>query len=175
MEKFFADIASSGHDRIIEIVMFLLKEIRGKNITEIDLSPLNDRGFTQTEISTAFSWLFDKLTMRSSEVMPMVSNAVQSLKTMQEGPIEVSTFRIFHDVERSVLSMESQGYLLQMRELGLLSDAELEMLIDRILVSGTQQVNLQEIKELAGNLIFDFDDSSRIGSRMMLSAKDTIH
>jgi len=168
------EMVSAGQDRIMEILVYLLNEIRAKDITEVDLAALSDKGFTQTEISTAFSWLFDKLATRMNQVIPESSNIAQSFELLKKEPELATTFRVFHDVERTILSIEAQGYLLQMRQLGLLSESEMELLIDRILMSGVSQVGLREIKELTAGLVFDFDDSTRIGSRLMLSAKDTI-
>src|SRR5438552_18502393 len=92
----------SGEERILEIVVFLLTEIRqNKQVSEIDLKPLSERGYTQGEISTAFSWLFER--------------GFDARKTKNfEG------FRMFHEIERRALSREAQGYLLQLRALGVL-------------------------------------------------------
>ncbi len=56
----------SGRERIIEIIFFLLNEIRDNTpLTDIDLKPLSTRGFSETEISTAFSWLIDRFAERT--------------------------------------------------------------------------------------------------------------
>jgi uncharacterized protein Smg (DUF494 family) len=82
---------------------------------------------------------------------------------------------VYHEIERMVLSRDAQGYLLQLRELGLMSESEMELLIDRLLMAGVSQVSTKDVKELAAGLIFDFEDSGRVGSRLMLNANDVIH
>ena len=167
----------SGKERIMEILVFLLAEMRGnKQLTEIDLKPLSQRGFSQTEISTAFSWLFDKIALSGFEESPVVLSAsfaddgfAKATRTSQDAP-----FRIYHEVERSVLSVEAQGYLLQIQELGLITSSDLELIIDRIMMAGVPTASLSDVKELVGIMIFDFDDSSRLGSRLMLSYSDRV-
>jgi uncharacterized protein Smg (DUF494 family) len=167
----------AGRERIMEIIVFLLAEMReDKQLTEIDVRPLAKQGFSQSEISTAFSWLFDKIAASSLEQAPVVlatsftsDGFVDASRRYTEGP-----FRVYHDAERNIIAVEAQGYLLQLRELGLLSDNELEMVIDRIMMSGVPAVNLLEMKELVASMVFDFDDSTRMGSRMMLNASDRV-
>ena len=48
-------------------------------------------------------------------------------------------------------------------------------IIDRVVFSGFSKVALKEIKALVISAIFDFDDSDRIGSRIMLNSKDTVN
>jgi hypothetical protein len=36
-------------------------------------------------------------------------------------------------------------------------------------------VGIDEMKSVIASIIFDYDDSNRIGSRLMLNSKDTIH
>ena len=167
----------TGKERIMEILVFLLAEMRGnKQLTEIDLKPLSQRGFSQTEISTAFSWLFDKIALSGFEENPVILSAsfaddgvAKATRTIQNAP-----FRIYHEVERSVLSVEAQGYLLQIQELGLITSSDLELIIDRIMMAGVPTASLSDVKELVGIMIFDFDDSTRAGSRLMLNYSDRV-
>jgi hypothetical protein len=39
---------------------------------------------------------------------------------------------------------------------------------------GAQQISLEDVRDLAAGIIFDFSDSSRPGSRMMLSFTDRV-
>ena len=83
--------------------------------------------------------------------------------------------RRIHVTERAVITPEAHGYLIQLRELGLLDDMEVETAIDRIMMAGFGQVGMQEMKSVIASIMFDYDDSNRIGSRLMLNSKDTIH
>jgi Smg protein len=150
-------------EKIVEIIVYLIHEMRhDKRLGEIDLRILSERGYTDNEISTAFSWLFDKINLGENLLTDGQRTSAHS-------------HRILHDAERSVISPEALGYLIQLRELGLLDDMEVELAIDRIMMAGFSSVGLSEIKSIAASIMFDYDDSARIGSRLMLNSKDTIH
>ena len=49
-------------EKVVEILLYLMSEIRDdKRLADIDLNDLQNRGYSQSEISAAFSWLFDTL------------------------------------------------------------------------------------------------------------------
>jgi uncharacterized protein Smg (DUF494 family) len=159
--------ALKGTGRVMEVILFLVGEMRrNKQLGDIDLGKLADKGYTESEVSTAFSWLFDKMALSVSQ-----SNVTTLSSDLHIGN---TPFRIYHDLEQSFLSSEARGYLIQLRELGLLKDSEMELLIDRLWFTSTQNIGLENIRDLAAAIIFDFDDSSRIGSRMMLNVTDRV-
>lgn len=150
-------------ERIVEIIVYLIHEMHAdKRLGEIDLRVLSDKGYTQNEISTAFSWLFDKIHL-GDNILPAGRRRSQH------------SHRVLHDAERNVITAEAYGYLLEMRELGLLDDMEIELIIDRIMMAGFGSVTILEMKSVVASVMFDYDDSNRIGSRLMLNSKDTIH
>ncbi len=150
-------------ERIVEIIVYLIHEMQAdKRLGEIDLRVLSDKGYTQNEISTAFSWLFDKIHLGDN--------------ILSEGNRRLPhSHRVLHESERSVISPDAHGYLLQLRELGLLDDMDIELAIDRIMMAGFGAVGIDEMKSVIASIIFDYDDSNSIGSRLMLNSKDTIH
>ncbi|MDP4198053.1 MAG: DUF494 family protein [Bacteroidota bacterium] len=159
----------AGRERIMEILVFLLSEMRAKKaLTEIDLKPLSQRGFSQTEISAAFSWLFDKLAVEvSAQDGPLVySSPVLSRPS--------TSHRVLHDVERSVIEPDAQGYLMQMHELGLLNDFDHEFVIDRIMMAGIPSVSLEDVRDLVAATVFGYDETARPHSRVMLTASDRV-
>jgi uncharacterized protein Smg (DUF494 family) len=150
-------------ERIVEIIVYIIHQIRNdKRIGEIDLHVLSDRGYTQNEISMAFSWLFEKINFGENLLATRGKSSRHSI-------------RVLHDAERSVISPEAYGYLIQLHELGLLDDLQVELAIDRIMMAGFGRVGIPEMKSVITPLIIDFDDSNSIGSRLMLNSKDTIH
>ncbi|MBR9977618.1 MAG: DUF494 family protein [Bacteroidetes bacterium] len=150
-------------ERIVEIIVYLIHEMQtDKRLGEVDLRALSERGYTQNEISTAFSWLFDKIHLGDNILA-------------QENRSHVHSHRVLHDSERSVITSEAYGYLLELRELRLLDDMDIELAIDRIMMAGFGSVGINEMKSVIASIIFDYDDSNRIGSRLMLNSKDTIH
>jgi uncharacterized protein Smg (DUF494 family) len=150
-------------EKIVEIIVFLINEMRhDKRLGEIDLAQLSDKGYTENEISTAFSWMFDKINMGEK-----ILNGEQSGSQ--------HSHRILHETERSVFTPEGHGYLIQLRELGLLDDMDLETAIDRIMMAGFGEVGISEVNTIVASIMFDYDDSERIGSRLMLNSNDTIN
>ncbi|MFA6542025.1 MAG: DUF494 family protein [Bacteroidota bacterium] len=150
-------------EKIVEILVYLISELRKNTpIGDIDLSILSQRGYSTTEISTAFNWLFEKV------------NHGDAIIT-DTAPSSPHSHRVLHEAERLVISSEAYGYLIQLRELGLINDLDIEVLIDRVMMSGYATVSIDEIKLLVVSLLMENDDSMNFGSRKMLHGNDTIH
>lgn len=150
-------------EKIVEILVYLISELRKNTpIGDIDLSILSQRGYSTTEISTAFNWLFEKV------------NHGDAIIT-DTAPSSPHSHRVLHEAERLVISSEAYGYLIQLRELGLINDLDIEVLIDRVMMSGYATVSIEEIKLLVVSLLMENDDSMNFGSRKMLHGNDTIH
>ncbi|MHB1048889.1 MAG: DUF494 family protein [Bacteroidota bacterium] len=150
-------------EKIVEILIYLIGEIRKNTpITDIDLSVLSQRGYSTTEISTAFNWLFEKISHGENIVT-------------ETGEISSTSHRVLHEAERMVITAEAYGYMIQLRELGLISDMDIEVIIDRIMMSGYPTVDGEEIKSHVAALLAENDDSLNGGSRTMLNGKDTIN
>jgi uncharacterized protein Smg (DUF494 family) len=150
-------------EKIVEILIYLIGELR-KNVpvADIDLSILSQRGYSSSEISTAFNWLFEKI------------SSGENLLT-ETAPASPHSHRVLHDAERTVISSDAYGYLIQLRELGLISDMDIEVVIDRIMMSGYLSVDINEMKSIAATFLAESDDSFNYGSRTMLNSNDTIN
>ncbi|MDH4070178.1 MAG: DUF494 domain-containing protein [Ignavibacteria bacterium] len=146
--------------RIIEILVQLMSEMQVTNrISDIDLGELKNRGYTQTEISEALSWLYTNLD---------VDDGVVTLPV----PVGTGSRRIFHEVEKSAFSIESQGYLIQLRELGLLDDRDMEVVIERAMQTGYDRLSIEEVKEIVTSMLFGKGGAS---NRSWLNNKESIH
>jgi len=62
-----------------------------------------------------------------------------------------------------------------MKELGLISDLDEELIIDRIFFLGYQKAGIPEIKTVLTTLIFNFDGKSDKLERLILHNNETIH
>src|ERR1035437_3349664 len=104
---------TSGRERIMEIVFFLLSEIKeNRPLAEIDLKPLSVRGFSEIEISTAFSWLIDKFSQGPDD--PLILSVPFGKKPSLLGlSKDLASFRVYHEIESSVISKEARGFMLQ--------------------------------------------------------------
>jgi len=151
------------HEKIVEILIYLIGELRKNTpLNDIDLAVLSQQGYSTTEISTAYNWLFDK-----------ISHGENLITDIEEA--SPHSHRVLHEAERSVISADAFGYLIQLRELGLITDLDIEALIDRIMMSGYLLINVEEIKSLAAAIMLENVDVVSSGSRTMLNGKDTIN
>lgn len=146
-------------EKVVEILMYIMSEMQeSKSISDIDMSDLKSRGYTQSEISAAFSWLHDNFQMRSgSRTSP-----------------DPGSRRVLHDVEKSAISTEAQGYLIHLRELGLLSDQDLENVIERAMTTGFERLTVSELRTIVASVLFAKSPSSGT-NRLMLNTEDTVH
>lgn len=67
------------------------------------------------------------------------------------------------------------GYLIQMKELGIISDLDEELVIDKIVMAGYQKAGIEEIKLIISSLLFDFEDKTMSVNRLVLQNNETIH
>ena len=149
-------------EKVIEIIVFILNEIRNsKHINEIDLKKLNKDGYTDAEINSAFAWIFSKIDL--------------GVKLFSEPSDSSKSHRIFHSAEKSILTTEAIGYLIQMKELKIITDIEVELIIDKIFLAGYQKAGVEEIKLVLSTILFDPDDNSGSLNRIVLHNNETIH
>lgn len=150
------------YERVIEIIMFLVSELKSsKQLSDIDVSLLSKNGYTQSEISTAFSWLFERM------------NVGQTVVDGWEG--KDSSYRVLHTVEQMVISTEAYGYLLQCRQLGLITNSDVEIIIERVMAAGFSNIGLPEMKSFVAGMLFDVEGQQGTGGRVSLGSNDTIH
>ncbi|HEY4643965.1 MAG TPA: DUF494 family protein [Bacteroidota bacterium] len=150
------------YEKVVEIIVYLMTEIhQNKQLGEIDLSSLSRSGYTETEISSALSWIFDKFSVGDAQPVGNASPSSQS-------------FRIFHEAEKMSLSVKAQGYLIQLRALALLSDLDFELVIDRVMRSGFLKAGLPEVKSIVASVLFNNEDAPNAASRFLLNSSDTI-
>jgi Smg protein len=150
------------YEKIIEIIVFLLSELKNnKQLAEIDVDKLSNLGYTQNEINTAFSWVYSKI--YSGE------------RIFVHDSTETNSQRFLHDVEQNVISPEAFGYLIQLKELGLLNNMDIDLIIDRVMVSSYNKVDLPDMKLMIASYLLDIDEMNNSNSRMMINANDTVH
>jgi uncharacterized protein Smg (DUF494 family) len=149
-------------EKIVELIVFLMREIRQTHdISKVDVSKLKDNGYSQSEISTALSWIYDKMNMR------------EPLKNVKGR--RARSYRIFHEAERQILTKEARGFLVEMYELGLIDHDDMENIIERSLMSGLNIIGRDEIKSVAAGVLFEHNSPGKPGSRIMLNSSDTIN
>ena len=154
------------NERVVEILVYIMNEIRDDKqaATKLDLlsRDLLQRGYTENEISSAFSWLFDRYKADFEELI------------RNDGPSIDGSFRILHDLERMVITPSAHGYLLQLRALGIVDDAEIEQIIERAMMMGGSRIDENEIKSLVASTLF-YPPGLPEGSFLFLELSKIIH
>ncbi len=148
-------------ERIVEILIHIMSEIQAhKGFADIDVGDLRNQGYSQLEISAALNWLYDNLQLHEAD-------------TIHEGRPAEGSRRVLHEVEKQMLSVEAQGYLIQLRELSLVDDRDLEMILERAVMSGYEKLSPAELQEIVAAVLL-----SKKGNALEtkgLYNRDTIH
>jgi uncharacterized protein Smg (DUF494 family) len=146
-------------ERIVEIIIFLVSELRSnKRLGDVDVSSLTRDGYTQSEISSAFSWLFERLTLGKS-MTDVTSGASTS-------------HRMLNYTEKMIVESQAYGYLIQCQQLGLLNNIDVETIIERIMMAGFTSIGLPEMKSFVAGYLFDMENNN---GQVSLGMNDTIH
>lgn len=136
------------HDRILAIVVYLMNRLTDhqgalSNFDEMS-ADLKSMGYTDNEISSAYTWL-----LKHFEDYP------ESFSFRDDRIKGNRSVRVLSEQEKKVVSPESYGYLMQLRHLGLLTTEQLEMILDRISLFGSDPVDIDEIKLMASAAMFE--------------------
>jgi len=151
------------YEKIIEIIVYVIAELRHhKNINDIDLEELKQLGYTKAEISTAFSWLVDRVEMAEKLYTP-------------EHTEHRGSFRVLHDVEKELFTDDAWGELIQLQSLGIVNSEHIEMLIERAIMTGIGIVECQHVKNFVAHVVFNANINSNPNARFMLAGNDTIN
>lgn len=128
-------------ERVLAIVNLIAKYVLGAKDAPINeqelVAELMSVGFDAEEINDAFSW------MESAALQGVDrESATTELKTPP-------TYRLFSREEQQALSTEGIGFLVKIRNMGLLSDEAQEEIIERAVRAAEDPLNLQEVKMIA--------------------------
>ncbi len=149
-------------EKVIEIIVFILSQLgESKGIGEIDIGKLSGDGYTDAEINSAFAWIFSKIESGQPVFRP-------------ENPAPGSK-RFFHTYEKKILTKDAIGYLIQLRELGILSDTDIETVIDRLISAGYHRAGSDEVKLIVSSIIFESENGSDLRYKLILQNNETVH
>ncbi|MBP9192078.1 MAG: DUF494 family protein [Ignavibacteria bacterium] len=149
-------------EKVLEIIIMILNEIReSKQLSEVDLEKLNSEGYTEAEINSAFAWIFSKIE--------------DGEKVFNEPGYKSKSHRFLHEAEKNIITTEGQGFIIQMKELGVISDYEEELLLDKLIISGFHYAGVEELKVVLTGILFNSVLMDRTSSRMVFSNNETIH
>jgi uncharacterized protein Smg (DUF494 family) len=150
------------YERIVEIITLVIAELqRNKTIAEISLDNLEKLGYSNSEISTALSWLIDRLEFSENSFINHIPNN--------------SSFRILHEAEKDLFTQEAWGEVIQMQALGILTNEHIEILIERTAMLGFRQIDTQQLKLFVAYIVFNVLVNNQPTNKLMLQGNETIN
>ena len=150
-------------DRITDIIMYLLKKMkRNTNLKDLDLNVLSKHGYSPNEISNALTWIDENY----SELKTKKSNLNKS---------EINSFRILHNIERNIITASAFGYLIKVKESGIINNLQAEEIIDRLMRSDLMPVKLEDLKKFVGNFILENNSFKNKFTDFSQNSSNTIH
>lgn len=139
--------------RVLEIVVFLMDYLRDKqgrfSGPDEVFDSLEDIGFSQNEISSAYNWLMDKFGASPEQYFA-------------EFPKVAAAGRILSSSERLHITPEAYGLLIKLVNLSLINHEDFEIILDRAMILGTRPIDADQIRMITSAVIFrEFDQSGR--------------
>ncbi len=141
--------------RVLDILSIVMKEIRESFYGDIDLQLvmdiLSDQGFTDDEISSAMNWLMSH------------GESIDRIIKGHPADVPKPVWRLLTHAEKEIISPEAYSYLFHLRELELLSDDEMERIIERAVSLQLPQLDVKEMQDLIAAVVLDFENSASEG------------
>ncbi len=131
-------------ERILEIVFYLVEHVRSHNgrmgpFRSISRD-LKSRGFTDSEISSAYSWFLEELQREGGRIQPL-----------EKSPASV---RVLSPHEMQHFTPEAAGLLLQLLRFRLITAAQFERIVDKSMTLGSEVIDLPVMKIIAARYVF---------------------
>lgn len=153
------------NERVVEILIYIMSELRRdrKYSQKLDLISKNliQKGYTESEISSALTWLLDRVNFDSEDLVE------------REGPALKHSHRHLHEIEKSVISADAYGYVIQLKELGILDNLDVEEVLERALMQGTAEVEIENIRGIVASLLFRNEEFAE-GTYLLLEENSII-
>ncbi|MCH8556218.1 MAG: DUF494 domain-containing protein [Balneolia bacterium] len=144
---------------VIDLIIQMVRQIRGgQSIKEIDLGSFPNAD--KSEASAAYSWILQK----SESGQLNAASPSDSSKNL----------RILHAAERTIISTEAYGYLIELFNIGIITHTDMESIIESAMMTNFEKVGLDRMKELVAKLVFGAGEKSHPGS-IYLSGSEKIN
>jgi len=149
-----------------KIVEVLAKILEGLNqnfsLEEVNSQLTKNKDFDRQTVSVAFSLVYDKV----------LSNRIPNKKDKSK---EIENFRFFTDSEKEIIGLENYNYILHLVNVGLLNSADLEMVLEQVMMFPEDTVTKDDINWIILISLVDFNVDILPGSRVLLYSSDTIN
>lgn len=153
-------------ERILEIVFYLVQHLRDNDGALLQLDDisrsLKNMGFSDNEISSAYGWFLEEVKSRGKQ--EILDNS-----TSQFSP------RVFSELEKQILDTESQGFLIQLHQLGLLNCEQFEAIMDRVHLLEPTFVDINTLKIIASSIVFGSLNKNWDLNWFNITGEETVH
>lgn len=105
-------------------------------------SALRSMGYSEHEISTAYSWFLEKLDDTPE-------------KCFSSFPGAHNSNRILTVWERMRISPKAYGFLIKILNMSLINDEQLEAILERTAAFEVESITLDQMKLIASSIVFD--------------------
>jgi uncharacterized protein Smg (DUF494 family) len=147
-------------ERIVEIIVYFMSELKNnKQFSDIDLSELSKRGYSESEINLALSWLVESL-----------ENGTKTDSPFKKG--QDTSFRVLNDVEKDLFTADAWGSVIELHTLGILNNETIEAMIERGQYMGVKSLSVDQIKYFVSSLLAANDPKS-YGNKWSLDGMNT--
>jgi len=148
-------------ENIFEVLMYLFEnyledEIETLPDSDAIRTELIQAGFDQLDVSKAFDWL-ESLSLH------------ETLK-----PIVPSAFRIFSNHEVNKLDLECRNFVMFLEQIGILTPANREIVLDRIMALENEDISLDKLKWIVLMVLLSQQDDEVAFARMEDIIFDTV-
>ena len=143
-------------ETVLDVLMYLFESfVDSEDDPEPDRNELREEleraGFREREIDRALDWLDG---LNTSEIHAETS-----------GP-RPTTVRIYDRLEQERLDAQCRGYLLHLEQVGILTPAQRELVIDRLLALDTDDIDIEQIKWVVMMVLFSQPGQEQAYARM---------
>jgi uncharacterized protein Smg (DUF494 family) len=135
-------------ERLVEIIVAIVDRLvdRKSASRTVDglTSSLVAEGYSLGEINTAFMWLYHTVDESFFEEGVVLGSSA-----------EKTSLRMLNEFERSLITPQAYGYILQLSQLGLLDDLQIEELIERAIYTCVDIVEVNDVKRIVPSIILE--------------------
>ena len=132
-------------NRILEIVVFLMDFLQQGAKENFHLDELSDTleqmGYSDSEISSAYKWMLERLHGNPE-------------KYYDKYPEKPKSLRLLSSVERQQISPAAFGYVLKLKNLNLITDLDMESILEKASQIGTYPMSENQMKLLVSSVVF---------------------
>jgi Smg protein len=128
-------------DIVTVIARYIFEEGRGADEEQAITEELVAEGYDPREVAEAFEWLEQVAATRVGRP--------------EGGALDDSAARVLTPTERLKIHSQAFGFLIRLRQLGLIDGRVLERILERAMDVEAEEIGLDEIRAIAALVIFD--------------------